>query len=105
MPMPIHDRPGRFWKKVKRGKANECWEYQGAKQVRDGYGKVLWRSKPKKEWKQAHRIAWELTNGAIPDGSGVCVLHHCDNPPCCIPAHLFLGTRAANNADKVAKGR
>jgi len=36
---------------------------------------------------------------------GICILHSCDNPPCCNPAHLFKGTRAVNNADKIAKGR
>jgi hypothetical protein len=42
-------------------------------------------------------------NGPIPDGAWV--LHRCDNPPCCNPAHLFLGDAAANVADMVAKGR
>jgi hypothetical protein len=49
------------------------------------------------------RVAWVLTYGPIPEG--LCVLHRCDNPPCCRPAHLFLGTRAENRADMLAKGR
>jgi hypothetical protein len=50
-----------------------------------------------------HRFAWETVNGPIP--AGLCALHKCDNPPCCNPDHLFIGTRRDNNADKMAKGR
>jgi hypothetical protein len=51
----------------------------------------------------AHRYAWERKHGPVPEG--LCVLHECDNPPCCNDAHLFLGTKADNNADKKAKDR
>src|SRR5258708_4115991 len=50
-----------------------------------------------------HRYAWEITFGPVPEN--LQVLHHCDNPTCCRPDHLFLGTGADNMADKVAKGR
>lgn len=50
-----------------------------------------------------HRLAYEMCIAPIP--RGLHVLHRCDNPPCCNPDHLFLGTIADNNADKVAKGR
>jgi hypothetical protein len=51
----------------------------------------------------AHRVAWGLERGPIPEG--LCVLHRCDNPPCVRVDHLFLGTVGDNNADRDAKGR
>jgi predicted HTH domain antitoxin len=52
---------------------------------------------------RAHKVAWILTNGPIPNGLMVC--HKCDNPPCCNPNHLFLGTQTENMQDALAKGR
>jgi hypothetical protein len=51
----------------------------------------------------AHRAAWEVAHGPIP--AGMVVMHTCDNPPCCNPEHLALGTRADNNRDRFRKGR
>lgn len=75
-----------------------CWPWT-ASVDRKGYGRINLDGTQT----GAHRVAWMLTNGAIPGGQWV--LHKCDNPPCCNPAHLFLGDHAANMADMRAKGR
>lgn len=75
-----------------------CFVWRGSRTA-GGYG-----VKGKKKTKEyTHRLAYAWVNGPIPPG--MCVLHHCDNPPCCNPDHLFLGTHADNVADMVAKGR
>lgn len=66
---------------------------------RSGYG-LFWI---KGKTVPAHRIAWELANGPIPDGMFVC--HHCDVKRCVRLDHLFLGTPKENTADMWAKGR
>jgi hypothetical protein len=66
-----------------------------------GYGRV-WAGRPVRKVSFAHRVAYELGHGEPPGEAMVC--HHCDNPPCCNPAHLFLGTRADNNRDASSKG-
>ena len=94
--MPRGRNPKPFWSQVAKG--DGCWVWTGLKNG-DGYGSVWFG----KRMDGTHRVAWTLTNGPIPDG--MMVLHRCDNPPCCRPDHLFLGTQADNVRDMHAKGR
>jgi len=90
----------RFWSKVDRsGGSNACWNWTAFRD-RDGYGRF---QISKTVCRTSHRVSWEMENGPIPDG--LCVLHKCDNPSCVNVVHLFLGTRADNNADRKKKGR
>jgi hypothetical protein len=90
----------RFWSKVdKTSTPSGCWNWTAAFYTA-GYGKF---SVAYKQLDGAHRVAWRLTFGDIPEGLQVC--HACDNPACCRPAHLFLGTAIANMVDAHRKGR
>jgi hypothetical protein len=92
-----------FWRKVDKEKSNvfyngtRCWEWtrttvKGYGRCWVGFGLML-----------AHRVSFELSHGEITDG--LQVLHHCDNPPCVNPAHLFLGTTQDNMSDMTKKHR
>ena len=100
----------RFWNKV--SKTDECWLWKGRKNGH-GYGiaDLPWRCGKPQPRQRAHRVAWTISNGNLPDDTrwgssrGTLVLHRCDNPACVRPSHLFVGTQTDNNADMRAKGR
>lgn len=93
---PLADR---FWARVEKRGPDECWPWTGYRDAK-GYGQIALN---RRTAEGAHRVSWALARGEIPDG--IHVLHRCDNPPCCNPAHLFLGTHADNMWDMKAKGR
>lgn len=91
--MPLIDR---FWSKIK--KTDGCWIWTGSKNGL-GYGRIEHHG-----IKYAtHRFSYQMKYGPIPNG--LWVLHHCDNPPCVNPKHLFTGTPRDNTQDMISKGR
>ena len=96
----VRNKPEDIWDRVTNyGDPDKCWEwtcYAG----NDGYGQITINKKAFR----AHRLAYELYNGCvIPEG--LCVCYSCDNPLCCNPNHLWVGTNLENIADMVRKGR
>jgi hypothetical protein len=87
----------RFWSRVDTSAGPEaCWTWRGRAHpygAFDALGRGF----------RSHRVAYELSTGKDPGDLLVC--HSCDNPPCCNPNHLFVGTHLDNNRDRDAKGR
>ena len=86
----------RFWAMV--DKSGDCWEWTGSCHPKGhGYfgldGKVTY----------AHRVSWTMAYGDLPEG--LQVNHHCDNPPCVQPEHLYAGTQIDNINDMIERGR
>ncbi len=82
----------KFWTRVKIKGLLDCWVWQGHC-LSFGYGQARFDGKRQ----VAHRIAWQITYGPIPQG--LFVLHKCDNPPCVNPTHLYVGTHTDNMRD------
>lgn len=96
---PVRSKtPEEFLACVQKGDPGACWPWTGARQ-RQGYGICSYGGQG---W-LTHRLAFFLFTGTHP--GELCVCHRCDNPPCCNPTHLFLGTQADNTRDMVEKGR
>jgi hypothetical protein len=89
----------RFWEKIDVRGPDDCWLWKGGASS-TGYGGF---GLGDRRTVGAHRLAYELVKGPIPDG--LCVLHSCDNKPCCNPSHLWAGTRLDNMRDASSKGR
>lgn len=92
----------RFWEKVDKRGPSECWPWV-AGMNRYGYGRVAAGGAKRAPILIASRVSWELHNGPIPAGARI--LHHCDNPRCVNPAHLYAGTQADNVRDMFQRGR
>lgn len=84
-----------FWGRVTVTDPGSCWEWRGRRKSKMGYGAFQDRA--------AHRLAYELVNGEIPDG--LLIRHVCDNPLCCNPRHLIPGTAQDNTNDALRRGR
>lgn len=98
MGKPKRDIKERFEEKFEKDEVSGCWNWTASKH-KQGYG---W-FRLNKKMQMAHRISYQLYIGSIKEGLLVC--HHCDNPRCVNPGHLFLGTDTDNVQDCVKKGR
>lgn len=100
--LPLCDR---FWSHVQRCAHGPlcpycCWEWQRVRD-KDGYGKFSYTGKKNT---RAHRFVYELWNKQTLS-KDVLACHYCDNPPCCNPLHIWIGTHTDNHHDRDRKGR
>lgn len=89
----------RLWSKIEVGAPDGCWVWTGSV-CSQGYGTIRVTDG---KIESTHRLVYELVKGTIPEKMSV--LHSCDNPPCCNPAHLRLGTHADNMRDRSERRR
>lgn len=84
---------------------DDCWTWPKSFMQANGYGQFgIWDSRScKRKIVSAHKYSYMVFRGPVPDGMLVC--HHCDNPKCFNPSHLFLGSTKDNHNDMVSKGR
>lgn len=100
----------RFWTHVQKSGVNDCWPWTGpTKTVNKRYTPMTYGAftatiDGKSYSRNAHRYAWIIANKQSPPAGWV-ICHHCDNPLCCNPGHLFAGTRADNQRDMQRKLR
>ncbi|ATW62961.1 endonuclease [Corynebacterium phage phi674] len=102
-PLAFSDKDiSRFWRHIDVQGENECWNWlkSGASH---GYGMFNFGGRATVKKLRAHRVAYSLASGEFPPE--MVVRHICDNPKCCNPKHLELGTKAENSADMVQRGR
>lgn len=97
LPAFTEEQVARFWSNVAKAGPSDCWPWMLGRR-RGKYGKVVVGDRSF----QSHRVAYAIAKG---DPGGLLVRHSCDNPPCCNPAHLAVGTYAENSLEMVAKGR
>lgn len=85
-----------FWAKVSTTDHRFCWPWRGS--FKNGYGRFT----QNRIEHYAHRYAWSIYNGPVPDGMHV--MHRCNNKDCCNPLHLELGTPSENTRDAYQDG-
>lgn len=103
MPKMTDERISLFHSRMdKSGGPDSCWIWMG-QIIKDGYGTFSTGDMSVGSVGYAHRVSYALHKGPIP--VGLCVMHQCDNPPCCNPSHLKIGTQAENLKDMYSKGR